>query len=161
GWASPAGAGMIVPSQVLDLARRIGPDALPAYVYDLGALDAHAAAIRAALPDRPLAFGGPGKTPDELAVALKAGTARFHVESPHELAVLDAGARAAGTQADVLLRVNPPGHPAGGQAQLVMGGKPSPFGMDLSVLRTCAESLSRMDAVRLRGLHAHLASGLG
>src|SRR2546423_3176440 len=196
---------MIVPSLVLDLVRRLGPDALPAYVYDLGALDAHAAAIRAALPrcvefyyavkanpdartlrvlarhtggfevssggelehtaaaapDRPLAFGGPGKTADELAIALKAGTSRFHVESPHELAMLDAAARAAGTQADVLLRVNPPGHSAGGQAQLVMGGKPSPFGMDLSLLRACAELLSRMDAVRLRGLHAHLASGLG
>ena len=41
---------MIVPPRVLDLVRRLGPDALPAYVYDLGALDAHAAAIRAALP---------------------------------------------------------------------------------------------------------------
>src|SRR5690349_24382923 len=41
-----------------------------------------------------------------------------------------------------------------------MGGKPSPFGMDLGLLRACAELLSRMDAVRLRGLHAHLASGL-
>ena len=41
---------MIVPAHVLDLVRRVGPDALPAYVYDLGALDAHAAAIRAALP---------------------------------------------------------------------------------------------------------------
>src|SRR5690242_4970891 len=196
---------MIVPSRVLDLVRRLGPDALPAYVYDLGALDAHATAIRAALPrpvefyyavkanpdaralrvlarhtggfevssggelehaaaaapDRPLAFGGPGKTADELAVALKAGTSRFHVESPHELAMLDGAARAAGQQADVLLRVNPPGHSAGGQAQLVMGGKPSPFGMDLTLLRACAELLSRMDAVRLRGLHAHLASGLG
>jgi diaminopimelate decarboxylase len=196
---------MIVPSRVLDLVRRLGPGALPAYVYDLGALDAHAAAIRAALPrsvefyyavkanpdaralrvlarhtggfevssggelehaaaatpDRPLEFGGPGKTADELAIALKAGTSRFHVESPHELAMLDAASRAAGQQADVLLRVNPPGHSAGGQAQLVMGGKPSPFGMDLILLRACAELLSRMDAVRLRGLHAHLASGLG
>jgi diaminopimelate decarboxylase len=195
---------MIVPAQVLDLVRRVGPDALPAYVYDLGALAAHAAAIRAALPravefyyavkanpdtavlralaphadgfevssggelehaaaaapDRPLAFGGPGKTADELATALKAGTFRFHVESPHELAMLDAAARAAGQQADVLLRVNPPGRTAGDQAQLVMGGQPSPFGMDMGLLRACAELLSRMDAVRLRGLHAHLASGL-
>jgi diaminopimelate decarboxylase len=196
---------MIVPPRVLDLVRRLGPDALPAYVYDLGALDAHAAAIRAALPravefhyavkanpdarvlrvlarhtggfevssggelehtaaaapDRPLAFGGPGKTADELGAALKAGTFRFHVESPHELTLLDAAARAAGKQADVLLRVNLPGFSAGGQAQLVMGGQPSPFGMDLSLVRACSELLSRMDAVRLRGLHAHLASGLG
>ena len=196
---------MNVPAGVLDLVGRIGPDTLPAYVYDLGALDGHAAAIRAALPrsvefwyavkanpdarilrvlarhaggfevssggelehtaaavpDRPLAFGGPGKTADELATALKAGTSRFHVESPYELAQLDAAARAAGRQADVLLRVNPPGRSGEEGAQLVMGGRPSPFGMDLNVLRTCAESLRGMDAVRLRGLHAHLASGLG
>ncbi len=197
---------MNVPAQVLDLVDRIGPPALPAYVYDLGALDAHAAAIRAALPpavefyyavkanpdasvlrtlarhadgfevssggeleyaaaaagpDRPLAFGGPGKTADELATALKAGTSRFHVESPHELAQLDAAARATGRQADVLFRVNPPGRPDEGGAQLVMGGRPSPFGMDFDGLRTCAESLPGLGAVRLRGLHAHLASGLG
>jgi diaminopimelate decarboxylase len=196
---------MNVPAGVLDLVGRIGPDALPAYVYDLDALDAHAAAIRAALPhavefyyavkanpdaevlrtlarhtdgfevssggelehtaaaapDRPLAFGGPGQTADELATAVKAGTSRFHVESPHELAQLDAAARAAGRQADVLFRVNPPGRSDEDGAQLVMGGKASPFGMDLVVLRTCAESLRGMDAVRLRGLHAHLASGLG
>ena len=93
---------------------------MPAYVYDLTALDAHAAAIRAALPrgvqfyyavkanpdaavlrtlarhadgfevssggelahtaaaapGRPLAFGGPGKTPAELAAALELAAAR-------------------------------------------------------------------------------------
>ena len=45
------------------------------------------------------------------------------------------------------------------QAALVMGGKPSPFGMDCELLRRCAGSLT--PAVRLRGLHAHLASGVG
>jgi diaminopimelate decarboxylase len=58
---------------------------------------------------------------------------------------------------DVLLRVNLPGQDE--QAALVMGGKPSPFGMDLELLRRCAGSLT--PAVRLRGLHAHLASGVG
>src|SRR6185312_4154674 len=110
----------------------------------------------AAAPGRPLAFGGPGKTPAELAAALElasapgAGTTRFHVESPHELALLDQAARAAGRRVDVLLRVNLPGQDE--QAALVMGGKPSPFGMDLELLRRCAGSLT--PAVRLRGLHA-------
>jgi diaminopimelate decarboxylase len=82
------------------------------------------------------------------------------VESPHELALLDQAARAAGRRANVLFRVNLPG-PFGPeeQAALVMGGKPSPFGMDGSLLRRCAGSLT--PAVRLRGLHAHLASGVG
>jgi diaminopimelate decarboxylase len=63
-------------------------------------------------------------------------------------------------RADVLLRVNLP-EPSGPdeQAALVMGGKPSPFGMDVELLRRCAGSLT--PAVRLRGLHAHLASGVG
>jgi diaminopimelate decarboxylase len=110
---APAGARVIAPERVVELARKLGADGVPAYVYDLTALDAHAAAIRAALPrtvqfyyavkanpdlamlrtlarhadgfevssggelahaaaaapGRPLAFGGPGKTPAELAAA--------------------------------------------------------------------------------------------
>lgn len=168
---------MIAPDRVVELARKLGPDGAPAYVYDLTALDAHAAAIRAALPrtvqfyyavkanpdpavlrtlarhadgfevssggelahtaaaapGRPVAFGGPGKTPAELAAALElaaapgVGTTRFHVESPHELALLDEAARAAGRRVDVLLRVNLPG-PFGPeeQAALVMGRKTQP-----------------------------------
>jgi diaminopimelate decarboxylase len=41
---------VIAPERVVELARKLGPDGVPAYVYDLSALDAHAAAIRAALP---------------------------------------------------------------------------------------------------------------
>ena len=197
---------MIAPERVVELARKLGPDGVPAYVYDLTALDAHAAAIRAALPrgvqfyyavkanpdaavlrmlarhadgfevssggelahtaaaapGRPLAFGGPGKTPAELATALelaeapRGGTTRFHVESPHELALLDQAARATGRRADVLLRVNLSGQEE--QAALVMGGKPSPFGMDVELLQRCTPF---PPSVRLRGLHAHLASGVG
>jgi hypothetical protein len=52
--------------------------------------------------------------------------------------------------------VNLPGQDE--QAALVMGGKPSPFGMDVELLRRCTPFPS---SVRLRGLHAHLASGVG
>jgi diaminopimelate decarboxylase len=197
----------LLPEGILELARQLGGGSggLPAYVYDLGALDAHAAAIRAALPrtvqfyyavkanpdaavlraiarhtdgfevssggelehtaaavpGHPMAFGGPGKTSAELAAAIRTGTARFHVESPHELSMLAAAAQAAGRRADILLRVNPPGGPAG-ETLLIMGGQPSPFGMDVSLLARCAESLAVMGGgpLRLRGLHAHLASGL-
>ena len=61
-----------------------------------------------------------------------------------------------GRRADVLLRVLLPGQEE--RAALVMGGKPSPFGMDLELLRRCTPS---PPSVRLRGLHAHLASGVG
>jgi diaminopimelate decarboxylase len=165
--------------------------ALPAYVYDLAGLRAHAAAVRAALPaelyyaakanpeapvltalapyvdgfevssggelahvrtllpEARLAFGGPGKTDAELAAAVAAH--RIHVESPHELARLAAARR----PADVLLRVNLPVVAAG--AALRMSG---PFGMDAEALGACLDLLAGAPWLRLRGMHAHLVSGL-
>ncbi|HEY1624283.1 MAG TPA: alanine racemase [Streptosporangiaceae bacterium] len=194
---------MLVPDRVRDLAVELdASDGLPAYAYDLGALAAHAAAIRDALPRAvefyyavkanpdarvlrtvaghadglevssggelthtvasvpagKIAFGGPGKTFAELASGVQAGIHRFHVESPHELRMLAEAAGAAGRTARVLLRVNPAGSAEG--AALVMGGKPSPFGMDAALLDACADVLSSYGSVRLRGLHAHVASGL-
>ena len=128
----------------------------------------HAAA---AVPGARLGFGGPGKTSAELVAGVRAGTFRFHVESPHELRLLGAAALAAGRPADVLLRANPPGDDAATAAvvpdqadRLVMGGKPTPFGMDPALLGSCAQWLSagspEAGQLRLRGVHAHLASGL-
>jgi diaminopimelate decarboxylase len=200
-----------VPARVRELAERLGREgtALPAYIYDLDGLDAHAAAIRAALPSAVelcyavkanpdpavlrvvnrhangleiasggelahvtaavpgarVTFGGPGKTPAELAAAIRQGVARFHVESPHELRLLGAAAAAADRTASVLLRVNLPFDASPGAAgDLVMGGGPTPFGMDPGLLDDCARWLAsgsrEAGAVELRGLHAHLASGL-
>jgi diaminopimelate decarboxylase len=210
--------GLELPDTVRELAERLGRDdaALPAYVYDLDGLAAHAAAIRAALPTQVefcyavkanpdpavlravtrhadgglevssegelrhasaavpgvrLSFGGPGKTAAELAAAVRAGTFRFHVESLHELRLLGSVALAVGRQADLLLRVNLPSSdqaPAGVSTDpapsLVMGGQPTPFGMDLISLEQCAQWLAAGSPealqLRLRGIHAHLASGL-
>jgi diaminopimelate decarboxylase len=126
--------------------------------------------VTATVPGARLAFGGPGKTQTEIAAAVRAGVCRFHVESPHELRHVAAAALAAGVQADVLLRVNLPrpaaddGPATDSGAGLVMGGAPTPFGMDPSLLDDCARWLAEgsreAGALRLRGLHAHLASGL-
>ncbi|GII05975.1 alanine racemase [Planobispora takensis] len=166
---------------------------LPAFVYDLGALDVHVAAVREALgevelyyavkanpdpqllrvlarhvdgwevasggelahvrglfPDMPLALGGPGKTDAELTAPVH----RLHVESPGELERL----LASGARADVLLRVNLEVPIEG--ASLAMGGGATPFGMDPGGVAECAAMLRGQERVRLRGVHAHLASGL-
>lgn len=104
----------------------------------------------------PAAFGGPGKTDAELAAGLAAGVRRFHVESPTELHRLARLAAARETVADVLLRVNLPVAAHG--ADLVMGGRPSPFGMSPEQARACAAL--DLPGVRIRGVHAHLGSGL-
>ncbi|MBT2403118.1 MULTISPECIES: type III PLP-dependent enzyme [unclassified Streptomyces] len=118
-----------------------------------------------AVPGRPLAFGGPGKTPAEIATALEQGVTRFHVESVHELHML--AELAARTSPDapvaVLLRFNLPLSNASlAGSSLAMGGRPTPFGLDPADADTVVGLLTdgRWPQLELRGVHAHLASGL-
>lgn len=108
--------------------------------------------IRALHPAMPIAMGGPGKTDAELALAQ--GIHRHHVESPLELRRM----LASGRPADILLRVNLAVRITG--AALVMGGEPTPFGMDPAGIAECLALLDGQSRVRLHGIHAHLASGL-
>ncbi|MEU9719521.1 type III PLP-dependent enzyme [Streptomyces sp. NPDC047976] len=186
---------------------------LPAYLYDLTALREHAAAVRAALPERvelyyaakanpeaeilaalepyvdgyevssggelahvakavpgrPLAFGGPGKTPAEIVSALELGVDRFHVESLYELHMLaDLVARTTPGTPDtaprgVLLRFNLPLAAASLEgSSLAMGGRPTPFGLDPADADRAVRLLTdgTYPQLRLLGVHAHLASGL-
>lgn len=116
--------------------------------------------VRECVPYRPLAFSGPGKSPAEIASALDAGVERIHAESLHELAVIDSLAQ---RPVDVLLRVNLP-VPNGllvGQS-LTMGGSPSPFGMEPAAASEALRMVGdgTLPRIRVRGVHAHLASGL-
>jgi diaminopimelate decarboxylase len=111
--------------------------------------------VVATVPGAPVAFGGPGKTPAEVAAAVGAGVHRVHVESPHELRLLGWTARELGASVDVLLRLNLPGAIPG--AVLSMAG---PFGIDPALLPECRAILADHPWLRLRGVHAHLASGL-
>ncbi|CNF30181.1 Probable diaminopimelate decarboxylase LysA [Mycobacterium tuberculosis] len=104
--------------------------------------------VRETVPGKPLAFGGPGKTPEELRLALTAD--RIHVESPNELRNL-----AALGPAEILLRANLPLNTP--NAALTMSG---PFGMDEDALNECARLLADGPGLILRGIHTHLASGL-
>ncbi|MFI7587528.1 alanine racemase [Spongisporangium articulatum] len=113
--------------------------------------------VRAHLPRVPLALAGPVKPEPVLAAALAAGVELVHVESVRELTTLAAVAE--DRVVDVLLRANPALAVAEGAA-LVMGGRPSPFGLDPAALDACAALLPQLPGVRFRGLHTHLASGL-
>ncbi len=110
--------------------------------------------VRTALPEARIAFGGPGKTDAELRLALDLGVERIHVESPYELRRL-ADLADPGRGADVLLRLNLPGGREG--AALAMSG---PFGMDPVLINDCLPILADHPHLRLRGVHAHPASGL-
>ncbi|MER0478416.1 type III PLP-dependent enzyme [Streptomyces sp. Edi2] len=118
-----------------------------------------------AVPDAPLAFGGPGKTPAEITQALELGVGRFHVESVYELHMLASLAARLAPQRRiaVLARFNLPvddGSLDG--SSLAMGGRPTPFGLDPAQAGEVVTLLTdgTYPQLELRGIHAHLASGL-
>jgi diaminopimelate decarboxylase len=113
--------------------------------------------VRQVAPTARLALGGPAWPPADLALAVSLGVDRVHVESLHQLRLLAAVAAGHGV-VDVLLRVNLPVAVAG--AALAMGGGPTAFGMDGPALEACTRAVAALPQLRLRGLHAHLASGL-
>ncbi|MGH8353038.1 MAG: type III PLP-dependent enzyme [Pseudomonas sp.] len=108
-------------------------------------------------PEQPLIFGGPGKLDSELAAAMDCRVAAFHVESLNELRRLARIAAAQGRRAPVLLRLNLKLAEAP-DSRLVMGGKPTPFGLDEEALDEALALLRDEPWLELQGLHFHLLS---
>jgi len=114
------------------------------------------AKARAVDPDIPVIFGGPAKTCQEIAEALRARITRFHAESVLELHRISEAAVEAGVTAEVLLRVNLAGpFPS---ATLAMAGRPTQFGIDESVLADAVEAATALPGLRLAGFHLHSLS---
>jgi len=105
----------------------------------------------------PLLFGGPGKLDSELALAVSLPDCTLHVESLGELARLASIAGQAGKQVPIFLRMNI-AVPGVGDTRLMMGGKPTPFGMDEQDLPQAVAILRQHPQLRLQGFHFHLMS---
>ncbi|MFC5138158.1 aldolase/citrate lyase family protein [Actinomycetospora rhizophila] len=109
-----------------------------------------------AAPDASVLMGGPVPTDQELAEGVAAGVTRFHVESVLGLHRLSDAATAAGTTADVLLRVNLAGpFPA---ATIAMAGRPTQFGIDEAALPAAVGAVADLPGLRLAGFHLHSLS---
>jgi diaminopimelate decarboxylase len=115
---------------------------------------------RAGIDAANVVFTGPGKRDDELAAAIEAGVRAVTVESPGELARLEAISAARGRRTPVLLRMalgvgSPP------EAVRIVGdagaGK---FGMDAEALGGCALRAAHSAHLELLGLHAFGASNV-
>ena len=116
-------------------------------------------ALRAGIgPDR-LVFAGPGKTRDEMDLALATGVGQFNVESPAELEALDAAARAAGTRAPVALRVNPDVD-AETHDKIATGRRGDKFGIDDSDIPALYARAAALEGIEPRGLAVHIGSQL-
>ncbi|MBJ7223944.1 MULTISPECIES: type III PLP-dependent enzyme [unclassified Brenneria] len=187
--------------QTLDRLQQTRSAPFCAYVYDLSALRAHIAAMRAALPaqcelfyaakanpekailhtlapwvdgfeaasggelrwlrdqvpDSPLIFGGPGKLPAELETAVELEIDAIHVESLTELRRLSDIATRRQRPVRVMLRMNIPLTGIDG-TRLMMGGKPTPFGLDAAELPLAIAAIDACRWLSLTGFHFHLMS---
>ncbi|RJG17748.1 type III PLP-dependent enzyme [Massilia cavernae] len=113
--------------------------------------------VRAHFPDTPVIFSGPGKLDSELDGALEHRVECVHVESQHELRRLATLAERRGMVQGVLLRINLAVENLS-ETSLMMGGKPTPFGIPDQQLEECLALLQGQAGIRLQGFHFHLLS---
>lgn len=107
--------------------------------------------------NKPLIFGGPGKTLGELEQAITINVDAIHVESLTELQRIGALTEKLNKHAAIFLRMN---IDIGDitLSKLAMGGKPTPFGLDESDLNSALMYLRNFPLIKLKGFHFHLMS---
>ena len=116
-------------------------------------------ALRAGMaPDR-LVFAGPGKTREEMDLALASGVGQFNVESPAELEALDAAAQARGARAPVALRVNPDVD-AETHDKIATGRRGDKFGIDDADIPALYARAAELEGIEPVGLAVHIGSQL-
>jgi diaminopimelate decarboxylase len=106
-----------------------------------------------------IVFAGVGKTPEEIAAALRAGIRMFNVESEAELSAIDAAAARVGRRAEVALRLNP-NVDAQTHAKTSTGRKEDKFGIDLPKAHDLFANRARYAHLEIAGVHVHLGSPL-
>ena len=96
-------------------------------------------------------FAGPGKSADELDLAISGGIGEIHLESFEEIeTVADIAARL-GRSVPVAIRVNPGAAAQGGAMR--MGGKPAAFGFDEEIMDAVIVAIGRHPRLDLSGIH--------
>lgn len=108
-------------------------------------------ALAAGCPPGAILFAGPGKTHEELALAVSHGIGEIHVESLAEARRLAPVASKAGRRVRIALRVNPAAAVEGGGMR--MGARAVPFGMDEDQLESAVAAVLEEPALELVGLH--------
>ncbi|WP_328663540.1 type III PLP-dependent enzyme [Streptomyces sp. NBC_00328] len=134
-----------------DLARALRDGDGPACKAEISSTGELAAARAAGFAGADILYTGPGKTPGELAEVVAAGVGTFSAESLSDLRHIGAAARAQGTVADCLLRINSAS--ASATTSIRMTGTPTQFGIDSETVGDLADALRATPGTRVRGLH--------
>ena len=119
-----------------------------------------ATVLRAGIDADRVVMTGPGKRDDELRAAVVAGVRAVTVESPGELARLEAIARDLGRIQPVLLRAAVSEHARLERVRLVGDDGAGKFGMDTGDLAIAAARAAASPHLELLGLHAFGASNV-
>ncbi|MCJ2082075.1 diaminopimelate decarboxylase [Methylobacterium sp. J-090] len=114
-------------------------------------------ALAAGVDPGKIVFSGVGKTPDEMAAALKAGIYCFNVESEPELAVLSGVASGLGLTAPVSIRVNPDVD-AGTHAKISTGKSENKFGIPIGRARAVYAQAAALPGLAVSGVDMHIGS---
>ncbi|MBB6446301.1 diaminopimelate decarboxylase [Bacillus benzoevorans] len=115
--------------------------------------------IRAVDKEILILFGGPGKTQAEIEGAIHNRVALLHVESFHELQLVNHIAGQKGTTVSILLRVNL--RHSVPNAQLKMSGVPTQFGIDEFEVPNAIALAKCLPNVKILGFHFHAMSNNG
>lgn len=117
-------------------------------------------ALRAGFAPSAIVFDGPGKTDEELRLAVATGLKLVNVESAGEAARLAAIAEAAGRVVAVGLRVNPEVTVENFHRYISTGEAGDKFGIPVDDAPAVARSVAGAPSLRLAGLHMHVGSQL-
>ena len=134
----------------LGLCQLIAEEGAGAEVASIGELTL---SQRAGFSSQKTIFAGPGKTDEELELAVMLAILAVNVESPGELERLAEIARRLKKAVQVALRVNP-AYPVKG-AQVPIGGGPQQFGIDEEILPDVVQQYRDHPYLRLVGLHVY------
>jgi diaminopimelate decarboxylase len=118
-----------------------------------------ARALAAGVPADRIVFSGVGKTRDEIAAGLAAGIRQFNVESEAELDALSAVAAAAGTTAEIAIRVNPDVD-AGTHAKITTGKADNKFGIDIARAPDIYARAGALPGIDAASVAVHIGSQL-
>ena len=141
----------------LAVVAHLGASGLGADVASAGEL---ATALRAGIEPGRIVMTGPGKRDDELRAAVVAGVRAVTVESPGELARLEAIAATAGRRVPVMLRAAATGVARLERVRLVGDDGAGKFGMDAEDLVASARTTVGSAHLDWLGLHAFGASNV-
>lgn len=108
-------------------------------------------------PNHPIIFGGPGKLTSDLQQAIEQQIDTIHVESLVELTRIQTLSQFLQIPVRIFLRMNIDIGDIG-SSKLVMGGKPTPFGLDETHLKQGLAIIDSSPFIEFRGFHFHLMS---